>query len=139
MPALGAGALLESLDDGAIDSYVELAGPDVDVPLIFLEIRRLGGALGRSSDDHGALDVAGAQYLLYGLGPMMSPEMGAAVRGALGGVMGRWRRGRPTTACSPSPTAPGSAKLLPAPVADRLERIKSDYDPDALILANHRD
>jgi FAD/FMN-containing dehydrogenase len=140
VPALGAGLLLESLDDEAIDAYVELAGPDADVPLIFLEIRRLGGALGRGSGEHGALDVAGAEYLLYGLGPMMSPEMGDAVRGTLGGVterMAPWAADHCLLAFAEQ--RQDLRSCYPASVADRLERIKSEFDPDDLILANHRD
>lgn len=140
LPALGAGFLLESLDADAVDAYVELAGPDVDVPLIFLEIRRLGGALDRSSDDHGVLDTAGAGYLLYGIGPVMSPAAGTAIRGVLDGVAGRME---PWTAdhCLPAfAEQRGDLRsCYPPEVADRLERVKADYDPDGLILASHTD
>jgi len=140
VPALGAGFLLESLDSDAMDAYVELAGPDVDVPLIFLEIRRLGGALNRSSAEHGALDTAGAEYLLYGIGPMMSPEAGTAIRGVLDGVaarMGPWAAGH----CLPAFAEQHEdlRSCYPPAVADRLEQVKATYDPDGLILANHRD
>jgi FAD/FMN-containing dehydrogenase len=140
VPALAAGLLLESLDRDAVDAYVELAGPDVDVPLIFLEIRRLGGALNRSSPDHGALDTAGAEYLLNAVGMAMGPEAAAAVHATAEGIE---RRMEPWTVEHSLPTFAEHKQELrscyPAPVADRLERVKADYDPDRLILANHRD
>jgi len=140
VPALGAGFLLESLDPDGIDAFVELAGPEVDVPLIALEIRRLGGALNRSSADHGALDTAGAEYLLYGIGAVMSPEVGTAIGGVLDRVeerMGPWTTDHCLLAFAEQ--RDDLRSCLPAAVADRLEQVKADYDPDGLILANHSD
>ena len=140
VPALGAGFLLESLDTDAIDAYVELAGPDSGAPLIFLEIRRLGGALERSSDSHGALDVAGADYLLYGVGAVMSPEVGAAIKALIGRIeerMAPWTADHALPAFAEQRT--GLRSCFHADVADRLERVKAAYDPDGLILANQSD
>ncbi|HET6832121.1 MAG TPA: FAD-binding protein [Solirubrobacterales bacterium] len=140
VPGLTAGILLESLDADAVDAYVELAGPEADVPLIFLELRRLGGALERSSPDHGALDTAGAGYLLNGVGAMMSPELGLAIRDVLAGVEARmapWATGHSLLAFSDQ--REDLRSCFPPDVADRLERVKADYDPDRLILANHSD
>jgi FAD/FMN-containing dehydrogenase len=140
VPGLTAGLLLESLDADAVDAYVELAGPDADVPLIFLEIRRLGGALERSSPDHGARDAVGAGYLLNGVGAMMSPELGVAIRGVLAGIEKRmepWTADRTLLAFAEQRDELRSC--FPPAVADRLERVKADYDPDGLILANHSD
>jgi FAD/FMN-containing dehydrogenase len=140
VPALTAGLLLESLDADAVDAYVELAGPDVDVPLIFLELRRLGGALDRSSPDHGALDTAGAGYLLNGVGAMMSPELGEAVGAVLAGVQERmapWAARHSLLGFSEH--RDDLRSCYPPSVADRLERVKAEYDPDGLILANHSD
>jgi FAD/FMN-containing dehydrogenase len=140
VPGLTAGVLLESLDAEAVDVFVELAGPDADVPLIFLELRRLGGALERSSPDHGARDTAGGGYLMNGVGAMMSPELGVAIREVLAGAerrMAPWAADHYLLAFAEQREDLRSS--FTPEVADRLERIKADYDPDGLILANHSD
>jgi FAD/FMN-containing dehydrogenase len=140
VPGGGAGLLLESLDEDAIDAYVELAGPDTDVPLIFLELRRLGGALDRSDPAHGALDVAGAGYLLYGVGAVMSPEVGEAIKALFSRVeerMAPWTAKHSLLAFAEQ--RPDLRGCFPVAVAERLERIKAERDPDGLILANHSD
>ena len=94
VPGRGDGFLLKGLDADAIDAYVDLAGPDVDVPLIHLEIRHLGGAMDRPGDDHGALDVAAGSHLVYAIGAAMSPEMDGAIIGTLTAIKERmepWR------------------------------------------------
>ena len=47
MPGWHDGRLLGSFPAEAADALLATAGPDVDVPLIFAEIRHMGGALGR--------------------------------------------------------------------------------------------
>jgi len=136
VPGIGAGYLLDSLDEAGIDAYVELAGPDADVPLIFLELRHLGGALERSSESHGARDATGAAYLLYGVGAAMSPEMGAAI-GAL--ITRIEERMEPWTADQSLPAFAEQRddvrSCFRPEVADRLDRVSAEYDPDGLILA----
>jgi FAD/FMN-containing dehydrogenase len=140
VPGGGAGLLLETLDEDAIDAYVELAGPDTDVPLIFLELRRLGGALDRSDPAHGALDTAGADYLLYGVGAVMSPEVGEAIKALFGRVeerMAPWTAEHSLLAFAEQRS--DLRGCFPDAVAERLERIKAERDPAGLILASHSD
>lgn len=135
VPGRGDGFLLDSLDGAAIDAYVDLVGPEVDVPLIHLEIRHLGGALDRSGDDHGALDVAAGSHLVYGVGAAMSPEADGAIIGTLTGIkerMAPWRAD-----CSQFGFAEmqnGLRGSFPAEVADRIEAAKAKYDPDGLLV-----
>ncbi len=137
VPGRGAGLLLDELDEAAIDAYVGLAGPDADFPMIFLELRHLGGALDRGSEAHGARDVAGAGYLLYGVGAAISPEVDAAIVATIGRVEERMA---PWTAECALPSfaeqIPDLRGCHPAAVAERLERIKADRDGDGRILAN---
>lgn len=130
----GDGFLLSSFDEAAVDAYVEVAGAEADAPLIFLEVRHLGGALDRSSPDHGALDVAGGSHLVYGIGMSMSPEMDAAVSASLAGISERlspWRAD--CNLFGFAELQSGFAGSFPAATAKRLERVRSDYDPDGLI------
>ena len=137
VPGRGAGYLLSSFDADAAEAYVELAGPDADVPLIFLEVRLLGGALERGSDSHGAMDTAGAGYLLYGIGAVMSPESVGAIDALFGSVeerMAPWLSDRTLPAFAEQ--SADVRRCYPAAVADRLAEVRAAYDPDGLILAN---
>jgi FAD/FMN-containing dehydrogenase len=136
-PARQMGRLVDRLDDEAIAAYVELAGPDADVPLIFLELRHLGGALARSAPEHGALDAVDAPYLLDAIAPLMNPEMGAAIDATFDRIQERmapWLAER--TLLSFAEQRPGRAGSFDAAGADRLAAVKDAYDPDGLILPN---
>ena len=47
LPAVFRGGLLHSMPAGLIDTLLEVAGPDADVPLAMVELRLMGGALSR--------------------------------------------------------------------------------------------
>jgi hypothetical protein len=57
--------------------------PDVPEPIrgrpLLTELRHLGGALARPDENGGALDHLDAEFALFGVGMMMSPEMGQAI------------------------------------------------------------
>jgi FAD/FMN-containing dehydrogenase len=139
-PGKGTGRLVERLDGGALDAYVELAGPDADVPLIFLELRHLGGALGRAEEGNGALDCAPCPYLLDGIGAVMSPEASAAIDATFARIQERmepWLAER--TLLGFAEQQPGRAGSFEAATAERLASVKGAYDPDGLIVASHED
>ena len=54
VPVAADGALLGDVPAAAIDTLVELAGPEVDSPLLMVDLRHLGGALGRATPGGGA-------------------------------------------------------------------------------------
>jgi hypothetical protein len=71
---------------------------------------------------------------------VMSPEVGAAIAALFSRVEERMA---PWTAAhsllSFAEQRPDLRSCFPAAVAERLDRIKADRDPDGLILANHGD
>jgi hypothetical protein len=140
VPGKGLGRLIDRLDDSAIDAYVELAGPDADLPLIFLELRHLGGELARSDDSHGALDSVGSPYLLDGIGAVMSPDAAAAIDATVERIeerMAPWASER--TLLGFAEQQPGRAGSFGAATAERLAGVKAEYDPEGLIVASHED
>jgi hypothetical protein len=138
VPGQGDGILIAELPSEAAEAYVDLAGPGATTSLLFLELRQFGGALTRGAPEHGAAHCAGAMFGLYGVGMPISPEVGQAIADSLAEVkerMATWTA--PTTQLNFAETQPGLRASFPAGVADRLERIKADLDPDGLIVSNH--
>jgi FAD binding domain len=137
VPGIGDGHLIADLPDQAIDAFVAVAGPDSGSPLLFTEMRQLGGALGRPSDDGGALSHLDAGFATYSVGMPMTPELGAAIPAHLAKIeqaMGPWAAGhyynfteRPCDVDA----------ILPPDVCARLAEVKRKWDPDGRIVANH--
>jgi hypothetical protein len=138
VPGIGEGGLIAELDDGAIDAYVELAGPDSGSPLLLTEIRQLGGALGRPDADGGALTHLDAGWVMYSVGMPMTPELGAAIPGYLekiGETMKPW--GAEGSYFNFTEAHCDVDAILPAAACDRLREVKSAHDPANRIVANH--
>jgi hypothetical protein len=80
VPGAGDGMLLRDFTDEAIEAVVAAAGPGSGSPLLSVEVRHLGGALGRMQPGHGALATIEAGFAMFAVGISMTPELGAAVR-----------------------------------------------------------
>lgn len=73
MPVWERGATLRELPAEAVDELLAAAGPGVEVPLIMVEVRHLGGAVGRPARVPNAVAGRGAAFTLFALGPMAGP------------------------------------------------------------------
>ncbi|MBW0088799.1 FAD-binding oxidoreductase [Pseudonocardia sp. KRD-184] len=73
MPTWDRGATLRALPAEAVDALLAVAGPDVQVPLIMVELRHLGGAVARPPRVPGAVAGRDAAFSLLALGPMAGP------------------------------------------------------------------
>lgn len=73
MPVWERGATLRELPAEAVDELLATAGPDVEVPLIMVEVRHLGGAVGRPAAVPNAVAGRGAAFTVFALGPMAGP------------------------------------------------------------------
>ena len=138
VPFAGHGQLLDDLPGAAVDAIVESAGPDSGSPLLSLELRQLGGALTWPAPGAGALERLNHGFLMFAVGMVMSPEMGAAVKGHMATV---------AKALEPWDSGVKYANFVDVPMDvrdsyppetfDRLQRVKTSYDPDDLFRANH--
>ena len=54
---------------------MELAGPEVDSPLLMVDLRHLGGALGRAAPGGGAQTKIDANYAMFAGGVAPTPEL----------------------------------------------------------------
>ncbi|HEX3433974.1 MAG TPA: FAD-binding oxidoreductase [Solirubrobacteraceae bacterium] len=138
VPGLGHHALLRELPDEAIETFVGAAGAESGTPLLLTEIRHIGGALAREGENAGALAKLDAEFLMFGIGMPMTPQLGETIDGHLDHL---------AEAMSPW-TAEGGYfnfaertceidAILPAQTHERLLQVKRRWDPDGLIRANH--
>jgi FAD/FMN-containing dehydrogenase len=137
VPGLGGHVLLADARDETIDRLVAAAGPGSGSPLVSVELRQLGGAVGRPAEDGGACASIDAAFILFAVGIPMGPGAAEAVETALGRVLD-----------AAAPEAAGhtpnfteratttSAFHSEATVA-RLRAVKALYDPEDVIQANH--
>lgn len=138
VPGLGHHRVLRELSDEAIDAWVGVAGPDSGTPLLLTELRQLGGALGRPDPGGGALSHLDAGWVMYGVGMVMSPEMGEAVSAGLDRMdeaMEPWAAEGGYFNFADRPC--DSDAILPPDVCSRLAEVKRKWDPDGRIVGNH--
>jgi hypothetical protein len=138
VPGVADQALLGDLPSAAVDALMAAAGPDSDTPLLAVELRHLGGELGRPSPHAGALATLDGSFALL-TAALTTPEtvldMQAAST-AIVEVLRPWHTGRGYTNFAETRRADPRTFFPPA-VHQRLTRIKTDIDPDRLFLANH--
>jgi hypothetical protein len=78
LPAVATGGLLHSMPPGLIDALLEVAGPDVEIPLAAVEMRLMGGALSRPATIPNAVAGRGGAYSLSVVAPAPPPMLAAA-------------------------------------------------------------
>jgi hypothetical protein len=137
VPGVGEGMLLGDFPDAAIDAVVAAAGPGTGSPLLSFEVRHLGGAAARRAAEHGAIAAIDASYLMYAVGMAADPEMKRAVLQGVAQVqtvLAPWDAGRFFNFTEGSGQA---GRMFTDDTYSRLCEVKSKYDPDNLIQANH--
>jgi UDP-N-acetylenolpyruvoylglucosamine reductase len=126
------------LSDITAETVAAMAEATVGSALLSVELRHLGGALGRGGDDHGALQAFDGDYAMFAVGMTMTPEMGLAVRAGLDGVVAAlqpWDSGREYLNFVEKPQDP--RRMFAGETHERLVAVKDAYDPDRVIRANH--
>ena len=138
VPGAGDGMMIDQLPAKTIDAFVRAAGSGAAFPLLSVELRHLGGELGRPRPGNGALACIDAQYALYAVGMTPVPELAGPVMAqvqAIKDAMAPWAAGQMylNFAETQHPAAP----FWTAHAYQRLRRIKAAVDPQNLIRANH--
>jgi hypothetical protein len=137
VPAVGEGMLLGDFPAAAIEAVVGAAGPGTESPLLSIEFRHLGGAAARPAAEHGALTAVDAPFLTYAVGLATTSGMEEAASQRVAQVqaaLAPWDAGRFFNFTE----GPGHAgRMFSDDVYRRLCEVKSNYDPDNLIQANH--
>jgi FAD/FMN-containing dehydrogenase len=138
-PGRGDGLLLREVTPDTVAAIAGLVGDDAIEALGVLELRQLGGALGRPAPaGHGPLPSVDAGWAVFAGG--FAPD--AAARAAIDDALAHVReRLAPWTArqvlLNSSYGGADLAAAFGAQAWERLQRIRHAYDPDKVILANH--
>jgi FAD/FMN-containing dehydrogenase len=138
VPAVGDHAMLSDVTEDTIDALMGQVGPGTTSPLLFGELRHLGGAIGRPDPAGGVLPALAGDYLLCGVAPAPTPEAvvaGLAAAGDLVAALQPWANGRHTLNFTESAGRVESG-YDPEALA-RLREIITSVDPDRLFVANH--
>ena len=134
----GAHLMLEKLDAEAIDAFVGVAGADSKSPLLFLELRQLGGALAEAPAGAGARDTFDAPFAMYGVGMAMDVDMAIAVESHLekaAATMAPWDGGSRYLNFVDHPA--DTRLMFSAEAYARLRQVKAAVDPGDVIQSNH--
>jgi hypothetical protein len=137
VPGAGDGMSLTDFPAEAVHALVGATGPGTQSPLLSIEVRHLDGAAGRRDPEHGALAAVEAPYTMFAVGMALDPAMKQAVLQRLDQVqsaLAPWDAGSFLN-FTDRPVDPG--RLFTEEAYGRLREIKSRYDPDDVIQANH--
>ena len=138
VPGVGDGVMLSELEPETIDTLVRVAGPGSGSPLLSVEVRHLGGELGRTKPEHGALASIEAGYAFYAIGVTPTPEAAAGVRSYIELVKAAiepWTARHAYLNFADTRREPGTFWAEQA--HQRLIRIKQAANPDGLVRSNH--
>jgi FAD/FMN-containing dehydrogenase len=134
MPVASATTNLGTLDGAAIDALLAACGPDAPpTPLLGVELRQLGGALGRPQAGAGALSHLHGEYVLFAFGLAM-PGTHEAAR-AVVDAMSPWASG--SLYLNFAETEADAAAAYSAQAWERLRGLRAAVDPDGLMRGNH--
>jgi hypothetical protein len=138
VPVVGDGILLRELPSAAIENLLDVAGAATDSPLLSVDIRHLGGMLGRPRADGGAVSWIDGQFALSAVGIALGRDAHDRVAYHLDAAQSAVRRWATRRLClNFAERAALADDLFGVQVHGRLRAVKSAYDPDDVIQANH--
>lgn len=132
-------AMLGELPESGIDAFLSAVGDRTSTSLMMGELRQLGGALARPGVRGGAVSHFDGQFLAFGGGPVMSPEMALQVgadAAAFTQALAPWTDGR--TYLNFAEDAVDARQGYDELTWRRLAGIRSVVDPNGVFAANHQ-
>jgi UDP-N-acetylenolpyruvoylglucosamine reductase len=136
MPYATTHSLLGELSAEAIDEAVAVAGSE-ESPVVILELRQTGGAAGRTAPGHGAIAAFPGEYLMFALTPVMDPATVPLLEAELARIQAAFAAHDVGRYLNFTEERSDVEAMFPAGTLPRLREVKSKYDPDDAIRANH--
>jgi FAD/FMN-containing dehydrogenase len=140
-PVVSDHRLLAELPRDAVEAFVAAAGPGSGSPLLFAELRQLGGALAQRPERHGALPkLDGAFLAVLGAVAPDEPSATAAIAhaSAVTAALDRWSAGRPYLNAAQAFAGPTDVRAAYDEAAyRRLAALRARLDPAGLLRPGH--
>jgi FAD/FMN-containing dehydrogenase len=136
MPGISDSMMLDALSAETVDRLVDAAGPGSSSPLLMVELRHLGGALGRYAG--GALSRFDGEYLYFAAGIPMDPAVVAALEAhfaIVGSALAPQSSGRHYLNFAERKVDP--VAFYGEETYARLRAVKAEVDPLELFRGNH--
>jgi hypothetical protein len=138
LPYAGSSRMISGVSAAGIDAFLETAGPGSGSSLASVELRSLGGALGRRTPGHGARAKLDGDYLMFAVGGVFAPDQYDEVLGqaeAVSGALAPWDSGAGYLNFEERKV---DARMFFDEDTWRLLRaLRTEWDPECLFLANH--
>ena len=134
----GDSLLLADLTDAAIDALVRVAGAGSGSPLISVELRHMGGALGRKSPGAGALGAIDGSFLMFAVGATPNAETSTVVKAhveVVQAALAPWDSG--LMHLNLAQKRERGERLFGELTYRRLQTVKAAVDPDDVFRSNH--
>jgi FAD/FMN-containing dehydrogenase len=138
VPGKGDGGMIETVTAETIDALVAAAGPGSGSPLLSVELRHAGGAVGRTAPHHGAASALDGEFVMFAVGMALTPEMAAAVEqhvDVVKAALAPWDAGKRYLNFAERRFDTRAA--FSAGTYARLRAVKTLVDPENLFRANH--
>jgi FAD binding domain len=132
------GLLLAALPAEAVEELLRVAGARAPSPLVSVELRHLGGELGRARPGNGALASVEGEFLVAAVGPAATPEQADAAATSLEVLrqaLAPWTA--PLMCLNFADTSRDPRTLWNQQAYERLRRVKAAVDSTDRIRANH--
>jgi len=140
LPAWEKGILLSGLTEEAVDTLLEVAGPDVQIPLMMVELRLLGGQLARQPRVPNAVAGRDGAFAMFLLGPGV-PELAQVVPAVGKGVLAAmqpWRAPGCLVNFLGDVSGPEEVAAAYGPgIIERLREVKVQVDPAGVFTFGH--
>jgi hypothetical protein len=138
VPGAGDGLNLKDVTAETLDALLAVAGPGAGSPLVSVELRQLGGAVGRQSADQGAVGALDAGFAMFAVGMALDEDTAALTErhvAAVKAALAPWASGRGNFNFADTPT--DGESFVPAETHRGLQWVKAAYDPGELFRATH--
>jgi FAD/FMN-containing dehydrogenase len=138
VPGTGGHQLLADATPETIAELIRVTGPGSGSPLLSVEIRHLGGAVGTRPQGAGAVGTLEGRYVVFGVGLAMAPEDAVAIEAhvvTMTDALARWKANRAFMNFSEHAADPRS--FFDPDTYERLVAVKRRYDPDDRLVATH--